>query len=224
MKNTFILLAAVLIIACGQPSNDPAFVVDPARIEGVFTNADALPSSSNFGLYLIDAEGDYKSVVVTIDSVDIHKKGASDEEESKDSGWLVVTEEAQQVDLLKLTGLTSELLGSSKLDAGTYNQIRLNVSKATATLNDDTVLDLKVPSEKIRINVADMVISEDSKFQLVLDFDADKSIVGACTKEANDKKPDELPASGKADKASSCILKPVIQEAGRKDKGKEEMN
>jgi len=136
----------------------------------------------------------YKAVYVTIDEVQVNRNSASG---SGNSGWVTVARPGQTYNLLKLVGGLTEVLGAGELETGTYYQIRLMIGKRAQSennilgvphpyanyviLNDgsDTVEALKIPSGMqtgIKL-VHNFQVAEDAVVELVLDFDACRSVV-----------------------------------------------
>lgn len=144
--------------------------------------------SGTLRLALTDAPScGYDEVNVTIERVRVHQSATAAE---SDGGWVdLVQDPAQRVDLLTLTnGLLMEL-GQTRLTAGTYRQLRLVLAENTVlnplansvlpTGGDEVAL--KTPSAqqsglKLRVNVA---VATDQLADVVLDFDACKSVVKA---------------------------------------------
>ncbi|WP_167610068.1 DUF4382 domain-containing protein [Maribellus sediminis] len=131
-------------------------------------------------IYLTDAPFPINLVsktVVTIDKVEIRKQ----ESDTTGAEFITLTDEPMEVDLLTLSNGVTELLASVELEAGSYDQIRMHVSKSSVYMNDDTKFDLKVPSGsssglKIKIEPA-IEISEGQNADVLLDFDVSKSFV-----------------------------------------------
>jgi len=150
---------------------------------------------------LTDApSGSYDAVNVTVSKVRVHQSASATE---SDAGWTDITlSPARKINLLNLTNGALEELGETPLAAGHYTQIRLVLVPNTAALlansvvlagtTTETVLDTPsgVQSGIKLINQFDVVAGQ--RVDLVLDFDASKSVVKAG-------------ASGK------YILKPVIK-------------
>lgn len=146
----------------------------------------------------------YKAVYISINQVEV--KVSTD---GGDTGWQLIDVVDKTVNLLDLTGGTLESLGIRTLAAGDYNQVRLKLATApdgsTNILNtahpfanyvietDNTVHELKVPSgyqTGIKL-VKRFTIAVEGLTELILDFDATKSVV-------------------KAGNSGTWILKPVI--------------
>jgi len=144
---------------------------------------------------------DYSAVYVTVGSVHVHKKGG---------GWHHVSSPHTTCNLLELVGGLRQHLGIVDLDEGHYNQLRLILSKTPdngvnilseilphANYIIDKANDcheLKVPSafsSGIKV-IHGFVINENETTDLLLDFDASRSVV-------------------KAGNSGKWILKPVIR-------------
>jgi hypothetical protein len=132
------------------------------------------------------------AVNVFIERVEVNN--AEDEEE----GWIVLNEPQQEYNLLELTNGATEVIGSSELEAGTYNQIRLILSEGGHSVEvNGEVHDMMVPSGPqtgIKLNI-NAVIEPDIEYVLLLDFDASRSVV----------------AAGQPGNAVKYLLKPVIE-------------
>ena len=156
--------------------------------------------TGTLGIALTDNPGDYDHVFVTIKEVQV-KQGLDDEE----SGWLPAFTVNKTFDLLELQNGVIADLGLTELEAGKYNQLRLILS--LEPLGDHpfanyvviqgefpeeyiigqeqgdyyTTQELKVPSglqTGIKI-VQGFTIEVSGYTELILDFDAKKSIVQA---------------------------------------------
>jgi hypothetical protein len=120
-------------------------------------------SSKSVEVYLTDAVlpiDQVESVLVTIDRILL----------VSDDATVVVSDEATTVNLLELVG--DELyLGS--VPAGTYGQLRFEISSATITV-DGTHHSLRIASRSLKYNLKGFQVTEGSK--IVLDFDLSRSI------------------------------------------------
>ena len=110
--------------------------------------------------------GAVTSVKVTVDSVSVH---------SAEKGWVKVASPAKTYDLLKLKAEGSqELLADVKLDADTYQQVRLDISKVVVT-DAEGDHEAKLPSGELKI-VGDLTVKEESTSTATFDFIADRSL------------------------------------------------
>lgn len=131
----------------------------------------------------------YDHVWVTVEKVRVHKSSAAAE---SDAGWSeVVVSPALRVDLLELTNGLLKELGSTQLEAGSYSQVRLQLASNGAT-GDSSIANAVQPTggDVIPLNTpsaqqsglklqAKVDVESGQTADLVLDFDACKSIVRA---------------------------------------------
>ena len=146
------------------------------------------------------ATGEYRAVYVTIQEVSVHQAETdAEEEKERENGWVTVAEPNRTYNLLKLINGVLEPLGIEQLKAGHYTQMRLVLGETPDDepniLNQDhpypnyiiydddqdTVQELKVPSGyKTGIKmVHGFDIMADQTTDLILDFDASRSVVTA---------------------------------------------
>ncbi len=106
------------------------------------------------------------SIMLTVDTVEV---------QSAAQGWVTISSSSKQYDLLQLkqSGAVA-LLANANLHAGTYDQIRLTISKVLVTASG-TVQEAKLPSGTLKI-VGRIVVEEGKTATAVLDFKADKSL------------------------------------------------
>jgi len=170
-----------------------------------------IPSFGGGTLQLkITDQGNISSLVLSINEVKVHKASATETEteqsegqetnETDGGGWITVVG-SKAVDLIQVKGV-NDLLGETSLALGKYTQIRLSISSATAVM-DGTSYDLKIPSGTLKF-VHPFEIEDNKTTSLIIDFNADNSIV-----KAGDK----------------YILKPVVRistEFEKKEKGEAE--
>lgn len=150
---------------------------------------------SRINIYLTDAPGNYKSVWIDIQQVMVKTSNYN-----YDNGWVSVPlVRPGRYDLLELRNGKDVLLGGVDLPAGRVSQIRLILGDDNElVLLDGTTVDLKTPSAQesgLKLNIhADLVGG--IPYELVMDFDAARSIV-------------------KAGNSGQYILKPVIRTFAR---------
>ena len=134
-------------------------------------------------VHLTDAPGDYEAVWVDIQEVRIKSENHQSTENPKagDNGWIKVNDAPVRVNLLELRNGNTIKLGSEELDAGTYHQIRLVLGPDNEVVVNETTHPLATPSAdesgvKLDINAE---IEEGEIYNLLIDFDASRSIVEA---------------------------------------------
>lgn len=158
----------------------------------LFTGCDVNDNegSGTMRVALTDAPGDYSAVNIEIHQVLVKKSDEEgdenaetenmDDEELEESGWKVIFNDTLIVNLLDYQNGKTLPLGEVELEAGRYEQIRLVLGdENTVTLTEGGTFDLKTPSGqtsgyKLIVN-AD--IEEGEVYDLVIDFDAHRSIV-----------------------------------------------
>jgi hypothetical protein len=148
MKKILSIIAlVVLLTACALPNAKTG--------RAVFAITDAAASM-----------GAVTSVKVTVDSVRVH--GASD-------SWTTVTSAAQTYDLLALKAQGSTVaLADVQLASGTYDQVRLDISKVVVTDANGTH-EAKLPSGELKI-VGKIVVAANTTSAVTFDFIADRSL------------------------------------------------
>lgn len=169
---------------------------------GVFMGCSGGGAGSDIGngtlsIGLTDSSTDkYQAVYVTIDEVQVNK---SDNSGNGNSGWTTVASPQKTYNLLSLINGATEVLGDADLQAGTYRQIRLIAGNQAESehnflgnphpyanyviLNDgsDTAEELKIPSG-IQTGIKlthNFEVLENDTVELVLDFDACRSVIEA---------------------------------------------
>ncbi|MFC4870366.1 DUF4382 domain-containing protein [Negadavirga shengliensis] len=142
---------------------------------------------------LIDAPADYDEVWVEVLAVEVRPGKGND---ANETAWISINNEADEkrIDLLTLTGGNAVYLGSTEVPAGKISQIRLILGDDNYIMQDGNRIDLKTPSAqqsglKLQLNKELMA---GIQYDLVIDFDAAKSIV-------------------KAGNSGQYILKPVLR-------------
>ena len=144
------LLLIVFLFGCTQTQQ-----TGQAQGRTVFTITDA---AANMGAV--------SSVMVTVDSVQAH---------SETQGWFTVSSTKKTYDLLKLKAEgKQEVLTDINLTEGTYNQVRLQISKVVVTDANGTN-EAKLPSGELKI-VGDFVVAANTTSVVKFDFVADESL------------------------------------------------
>jgi hypothetical protein len=159
------------------------------------SSSDGGGGTGTVSLGLTDATIDeVKAIYVTIKEVSVHKEGGS--------GWDVIAEPNQTYNLLELVNGVRETLGIAELEAGHYTQLRMKVGEEPddginflgirhssygdeygnyVIDNSDVCHELKMPSgyqSGVKV-VCGFDINANQTTELVLDFDASRSIVEA---------------------------------------------
>ena len=135
---------------------------------------------------LTDAPADYAEVNIEIHQVlvkandDDDETENMDEEELENEGWKVVFNDTITVNLLDYQNGATLDLGEVELETGRYNQVRLVLGdENNVVLNSGSTFQLNTPSAQTSgyklLVQAD--IEEDQVYDLVIDFDASRSIV-----------------------------------------------
>jgi Domain of unknown function (DUF4382) len=107
------------------------------------------------------------SVMITVDKVEV---------QSGTNGWVIVSNGTKQYDLLQLKASGAvALLADANLPIGTYDQIRLTISRVDVTANG-TTQQAKLPSGTFQI-AGRLVINEGKTATAVLDINAEKSLL-----------------------------------------------
>ena len=129
----------------------------------------------------------YEHVYVTVEKVRVHRSSTASD---ADAGWTeIVLSPARRIDLLSLTNGVLEELGSVPLEAGGYSQVRLVLAEngGSAPLANavqpvgGVLVPLRTPSAQqsgLKLQVHFDVVANQI-IDLVLDFDACKSVVKA---------------------------------------------
>lgn len=163
------LVAAATLAACGGGGGDADGGQGTLRVS------------------LTDAPGCYEHVYVTVEKVRVHASGSAAD---ADAGWRdLVLDAPKRIDLLTLTNGVLEELGSTALPAGNYSQLRLVLAENSGSdplanavqPAGGALVPLRTPSAqqsglKLQVNFE---VEADRTIDLVLDFDACKSVVRA---------------------------------------------
>jgi hypothetical protein len=125
-------------------------------------------------VYLADSPAGFDEVNIVVSQVSVH---VADEDTA--SGWTVISDTTQTYDLLELRNGAMALFADHQLEPGHYTQIRLKVTDGCNVVVDGEPYDLNIPSgyqSGVKIN-HQFTIEEDVTYELLLDFDAEKSII-----------------------------------------------
>jgi len=86
---------------------------------------------------------------------------------ANDSGWKVLANETRRLELVALTN-TTELLAESRLTAGRYNMIKIQITNASAIVNG-TEVNLELPPRNV-IVIVEFTLRIDRETTILLDF------------------------------------------------------
>ena len=120
--------------------------------------------TGNFQLYLTDQPVDAEEIWATISKIEVQKTGEA---------FLAIWEGTKEFDLLTLMN-TEELILETTLEEGMYTQIRLTVTEGRIVLGGQSN-EMTVPSSIVKIPLVFNVM-ENSSIEVVLDFEADRSV------------------------------------------------
>jgi hypothetical protein len=166
------LATTALLAACGGGGGSATATVPQGTLRMALTDA---PSCG------------YDHVYVTVDRVRVHQSGGAEDSEG---GWQeIALATPKRLDLLDLTNGVLEELGQTELPAGTYNQVRLvlvenSASDPLANAVQPTgaaLVPLRTPSGQqsgLKLK-STFEVAADGLADLVLDFDACRSVVKA---------------------------------------------
>ena len=173
VKNGLMFLAGILVLTTSCTQNDSEGTGGKGTLSLLLTDA---PFPSDL----------VESTLVTIDKIEIRSTTtatATTTEEDDASQYTVLYEgEGKVFDLLDLQNGITEELANVDLDAGSYDLIRMHVTKAEVVLKDGlATFDLKIPSGStsgIKIKITpELLIESGVESTIVLDFDVSKSFI-----------------------------------------------
>lgn len=159
MRYTLIFVILTLIIsACNDNSTD----------------ADLTGQDGRLKIYLSDSPATLDSVVICVNRVEVHKSGSD-----SSRGWFVINDSTRYFDLLQLRNGATAVLGDSMLSPGHYTQIRLIIGNGSYVVDSGIRHDLTIPSGfQTGFKLThEFTIDPATLYELVLDFDVNRSIV-----------------------------------------------
>lgn len=159
----FMVSGVLLLQACNSYNSNDAGINGPSNGKG------------RVKIHMTDkpAIGNISAVMVHVVRLEIHKNGTD-----STSGWQLLSDSAQTVNLLDLTNGKSKLLATKDLDPGTYSQIRMILGTNNSVTSDGNDYSLTIPSSTqtgIKIN-ANITVNAGDTYNILLDFNAAQSI------------------------------------------------
>ena len=161
-------------------------LVSVAIMAGCSSNDNSTPAPGTLGVSLTDAPAcGFDAVNVTVSKVRVHQSSSATE---NDADWHDITlNPARKINLLNLTNGALESLGETPLPAGHYTQLRLvlaentssSIANSVVSSGTTTEIELVTPSavqSGIKL-INEFDVASGQRVDLVLDFDACKSVV-----------------------------------------------
>ncbi|WP_332897686.1 DUF4382 domain-containing protein [Haladaptatus sp. CMSO5] len=90
-------------------------------------------------------------------------------ESESDDGWETYDVDAKTFDLTQLQGENAEKLSEFDLEAGTYTEVRLHISDVNGTLTDGEKVNVKLPSNTLKIK-SEFTVDAESETDFVYDI------------------------------------------------------
>src|SRR3989338_280038 len=147
------LVLLLLLVGCTSAPSNPNGGASTGRIVIGITDAAANMESVS-------------KIDVTIDQIQVH---------SASKGWVTVSSTSKTVDLLALKSQSMVVaLTDVNLQPGTYQQLRLQISKVMVTDETGTT-EAKLPSNELKL-VGQLDVNSNSTSTVVLDVLADESL------------------------------------------------
>jgi hypothetical protein len=123
------------------------------------------------------------SAVVYLSNLEVHMVSGNVSDNSSgnlsssdnSSGWIPVLGAPASFDLMNVIGV-EQILGSANLTAGSFNQIRMDVTKVTGVTTGNISYSATVPSDKLMI-VGAFNVGGGANTTLTLDFDGSQSLI-----------------------------------------------
>ena len=139
---------------------------------GCDISPDAGTGTGTMQVKMHDNPAHYDEVNVSVERVDVNRSEG-------DQGWQTISEPNEVYNILELVNGEFAVLADAELETGTYQQIRLILDDNNSIVIDGESFPLTVPSGaqtglKLNINAE---IEEGVIYTLLLDFDADRSVV-----------------------------------------------
>lgn len=135
-------------------------------------------TTAHMTVKMVDAPALYDAVNVEVKQVMVHFAADSADSTSA-AGWVNLNTKAGIYNLLDLQNNVMATIADSTLRPGRINQFRLVLGDSNTIVKDSVSYALKIPSGSqtgLKINVNSTLVAG-AKYEMVIDFDAAKSIV-----------------------------------------------
>jgi hypothetical protein len=191
-------IVAVVVIALAYVFSSiqiPSVQPTTTTVSTTLPTTTTLPPTGTLLISVKDAKqklqglGDATSLILTINSIQIHKTGENSTDENVTAaGWITIFSGSKTLDLLNYTDAKA-IIGEKELDAGKYTQIRLYIGDATINITNSEMYiknkkyqmtvagsgNLEVPSKVLKLNHP-FTVEEGKTLSLTLDFDVPNSV------------------------------------------------
>ncbi len=130
----------------------------------------SLQNQGELKILMTDGPAGFDAVNIVVKEVQVN---------SDAHGWMTINDSLRTFNLLSLTNGASVLLGDAILDAGHYTQIRLILDEGSNVVVAGVTYPLRIPSglqTGIKL-VHEFTLQADYTYELILDFDANRSIM-----------------------------------------------
>jgi len=134
-------------------------LVEPAGNGSDSVNGTATPTAAPNGTATVTAtptvaadEAENRSEDEPVEEDDRDGDAGDRDDDGEDGRWVVREVPATTVDLTRLRGANATLVDRFDLPAGEYEQVVLDVSETSGTLTDGSSTEVKLPSERLKLD------------------------------------------------------------------------
>lgn len=158
VQTGFLALVVSLVGGCGPNQANP---VGP-------------PGTGFFSVRMTDGPGPYDEVNIVFDSVSVHVSSGDTL-----AGWYTIFRGHARYNLLDFINGKDTVIVEGAIPTGTYNQLRVYLGAGSTVVTGGSTYILDVPSgmqSGLKFDIQASIRS-DTKYEVALDFDADRSIM-----------------------------------------------